>query len=290
MVFKIEHYKKTDELSFLVDEYEVTRCKVSDFNAEYSKALQGGDTKILTPAVRYITKTYEGFTILYEEPPRYRLIQYTDSFLNDLDVGSSNSPLCYLLPFPWIRYIIRLAPNFSVSQVFGFMAYKPFDELDFEEETYPIPTSNWYSGGELCRPVYLDNPFANQPSSMLSAIQRTLTEIWESGFNRDLEATVVSFIYQERRDPEVDTLTKLIGFEHVDGMEEDNAKLHNFYSRWQALTMDEVMSREMAEMHTLPYRAYMFGHGAPPPATSLDSLKASILKAAQNASLRQLSG
>ncbi len=277
---KIHYFKEDGRLVFYVGDFEVTSCSVENFSTVYSNVFRGLKAEVLPPAIRFLRKTGNGFIMLFETPPQYHQVQFTPDYLDKLELDGK-SKYTFMLPFPWLRYVVYLSPNFDIDKILGFMSKQPFAESSMSKKPVPIPVNNWYAEGHLCRPVYTNDPYVGADKSLFGIVNQVLTEVWDSGFNTDLDLTIKNYWALTQNRPSDLPRTLATG-----------AKINSrsvslgFYQHWQRLTIPEMMTFYHPSNLTISYSNLLPSEAAK--ALPMSQLKTKILSAAQDASMLEM--
>jgi len=146
---------------------------------------------ILPPALKYY---YPG-AIVFERPPCYQVIQYIPETVEgmgqeDEDWDEEDHVQMYRIPIPWQLYVIEYdAKNYICNNVRMFFMNSSLTSVD--QNVYMPPLPNFYTGGQLCRPMFSSyTELDRYPKDISGVIASAHDWIWNSGFNHDLTENI----------------------------------------------------------------------------------------------------
>lgn len=287
-MFTIKVFEETNELEFVTQQLSLGRCKIDKFNQAYGASYKPLRGEMIPPVVRYIGDTTDGGrVIVYEERPQYHLFQWTPKSQENLKKDDTASEHSYLLPFPWVQYVIKLSPTYIVEDVWGFMSTTPMGN---KSTHHTIPMHNWYTEGKLCRPLYAGAApdFGNSVFSILNGV---LTEMWQSGFNNDLYKTVSEYFSYADANSNKDTLfaaKSMQTWHKLYGNGGGAQFFKSYYEGWAQRSIDEMLSLKYTSSHSVNMVQFVANFSPNPNRESTikwTELNAKILGAAQNATL-----
>jgi len=206
-----------------------------------------GDSGILPPGLLYLTKNY----LVFEKPPCYQTLFVIPTRVEEIDYDI-HEPTVYRLPIPWQLYIVAFSQtqdntsltsssSLSTSSVRMHFMNSPLMSLD--QEVYMAPLNNFYTTGDLCRPMFDSMDDLERYSKDVAGVMQSAYDwIWNSGTNLDLTDSVVNCFIQFKNNTTTSVFTPenlcpryirgsyYCTYEH----------LNYFYSLWEKIPLHEV--------------------------------------------------
>lgn len=226
---------------------------VDFFNSIYlNKIPLRKNTGILPPGLLYLTNEY----VIFERPPCYQNVSIIPRQMDDIEYRRKEEIL-YRLPIPWQLYFVKYSSvetedgiDLYTSDVKMFFTSGPV--ASFEDNIYLAPLTNFYTNGDLCRPIYSQmEDIERYTKDVAGVIKAAYDWVWNSGTNFDLTSCVVQYYMQMRDQKDVSIFNKS---EDKAAQYENTRKFHfgsyycnltelNYlYLLWEKFDLDEVIN------------------------------------------------
>lgn len=195
---------------------------------------------ILPPAIKYY---YPG-AIVFERPPCYQVVQYiphTVEGMNGEDWDEEDEIQVYRIPIPWQLYIIEYdAKNFICNNVRMFFMKSSLNSVD--QNVYMPPLPNFYTGGQLCRPMFSSYSELDHYSKDVSGVIASAHDwIWNSGFNHDLTENIFQVACQ--RAPREFALNLMLDTVSSSFWRSISPKtIHGLLKQWESYPLEEILN------------------------------------------------
>lgn len=150
-------------------------------------------TGILPPGLLYLGNNY----LIFERPPSYQNVSIIASILDEINYEKNHQQL-YRLPIPWQVYIVNYVnnpdeegnPQFYTANV--RMHFSPCPIMSFDQPIYLPPMNNFYTNGDLCRPMYDSMDDIERYTKDIAGVMASAYDwVWNSGTNLDLTNCIV---------------------------------------------------------------------------------------------------
>lgn len=164
---------------------KIADAPIDKFDIELNKKLHYSPAVNLPPAVRYLSPDHS--VMVWERPPKYMSFQFStveQRGSGDLDARAMHT---MRIPVPWQRYVLLLAKNNTIANLFMFFAKNQLKSLH-NDPLYVAPILNFYQKGRLCPAIYTKIP--EYDKSILGAAEAAFESVWSSGFNYDTDHAV----------------------------------------------------------------------------------------------------
>lgn len=156
------------------------------------------NTGIMPPGVLCITDDL----VVFERPPEFKNIFVIPRVMND--IRENDKQETYRIPLPWQLYIVHYMSyrdaetgesHFYPTNV--KMHFMKSNLYSIDQELYMVPLPNFYTNGNLCRPVFDSMEDMDRYSKDIAGVVAAAYDwIWNAGTNLDLTESVVQ-AYQQ---------------------------------------------------------------------------------------------
>ena len=151
------------------------------------------DTGIMPPGVLCITDQL----VVFERPPEFKNIFLIPLVMNDIRTNDKQET--YRIALPWQLYIVHYMsypdPETGENQIYPTnvkMHFMKSNLYSLDQELYMVPLPNFYTNGNLCRPVFDSMEDTNRYSKDIAGVVTAAYDwIWNAGTNLDLTESVV---------------------------------------------------------------------------------------------------
>jgi hypothetical protein len=232
-------------------------------------------TGIMPPGVLAVTNNF----VIFERPPEFKNVFIIPSVVSDMREGgnySDDSIFMYRLPLPWQLYIVHYNTA-STSEGTAYyttdvrMHFMDSNLSSFDQNVYSVPLPNFYSNGNLCRPMFASmDEIERYPKSITGVIQSAYDWIWNNGTNLDLTESVVQYIVQMYSQ---DIKNTVFGksFEYFPVSVASGSyytsmgNIDKFLKEWEKYSLEEVLhlfwpQNSHHSSHNTDFRAHVINH------------------------------
>lgn len=198
------------------------------------------------PGVRYLSSNI----VVFEMPPSYKHLDYVEAYREDSNEDSTE--MSFHIPIPWQIYIATFdSSNMRLTRVQMYFSDTPI--TDFGQQIYLPPLLNFYSNGELCRPMFSQmEDYEKYPQSVAGVIASAYDWIWNSGFNFDITETISEYIVSGKWKTMMENSTasenhKEFMRKYMEAVRYSSNKLEpsivrNFFNLWQSIPIENILS------------------------------------------------
>lgn len=144
------------------------------------------DSGLMNIGMRYISPDRK--TIVFEQPPRYIEMIYTNAGAADVESGRGKA-VRYQIPVPWLAYAAYLDNDCQPINIYTFTLKHQLLSLD--DRIQMLPLTNFYAEGKLCRAPQDENELSF-PKTLSGAMAATFYAVWMTGFNSDLLSVLLN--------------------------------------------------------------------------------------------------
>ena len=221
---------------------------------------------IIPPGLLYASEEM----LIFERPPSIQTITWTPSMLDDINEESSYNT--YQIPVPWQVYFV----SFSKAEQYHIinnirLAFCSSPLNSFDQPLYLPPITNFYTTSEMCQPSYsLYEDLIDGTDTIAGIMQKAYTQVWSSGMNVDLTASVLKHLKHFAFDS-----LQIIGAScrlrpstihykntvarHCSNLPSaieptsyytNSSLVHSFYQSWEKIPLSEICSMEWAPIDT----------------------------------------
>lgn len=198
------------------------------------------------PGVRYLANNI----VVFEMPPCHKHVDYVEAYREDSNEDSNDRH--FHIPIPWQVYIAVFdSSNMRLTRVQMYFADTPL--TDFNQHVYLSPLLNFYSNGELCRPMFAQmEDYEKYPQDVSGVIASAYDWIWNSGFNFDITETISEYIVSGKWRTMLENSTasesdKDLMVRYMEAVKYSSNKLEpsivrNFFKLWQSVSLDNILA------------------------------------------------
>lgn len=206
-----------------------------------------GDSGILPPGLLYVTKNY----LVFEKPPCYQNIFLISNQVSEINYAV-HEPVLYRLPIPWQLYIVAYSQEHNYENQNSLprlvtanvrMHFMDGPLLSLDQKMYMAPLNNFYTSGDLCRPMFDSMDDLERYSKDLSGVMQSAYDwIWNSGANLDLTDAVVNHFIQFVKNTTTSVFTEYNPCPYYNRSSYYCTPNHveYFYSLWEKIPLHEV--------------------------------------------------
>jgi hypothetical protein len=197
------------------------------------------------PGVRYLSDNI----VIFEMPPTQKHVDYVEAYRDSS--GEDSLERSFYIPIPWQVYIAVFDPsNMRIVRVQMYFCDTPI--TDFTQQAYLPPLLNFYSSGELCRPIFAQmEDYEKYPRSVSGVIASAYDWIWNSGFNFDITETISEYIVSGKwrlflensilSKSDKDLSSKYLETIKCSTNRMEPTVVRNFFKLWQSVPLQDIL-------------------------------------------------
>lgn len=238
-------FNSVDLLSFNAKAYSNSLKKLNNYILPKAHQDKYSDNQILFPGVRYMNDSI----VVFEMPPTSKHLSYVEAYREHSD----DIPVIdYYVPVPWQTYIaVYDCENMRLAQVQMYFSDSPI--TSFGHRLYLPPMLNFYSNGELCRPIFGSmEDYEKYPQTISGVIASAYDWVWNSGFNFDITETISEYLSSKNwrvmvENSELSSQEKVAISQYLDLVNRSTNNLDPkivsaFYKLWSSVPLDKILN------------------------------------------------